>query len=83
MNTEQIVRSWKDDEYLLALSDQEQALLPDSPVGMAELSDDELLGVAGGTETALVCAVIATFVLSASLGAAYSIYLVATSKKDL
>ena len=79
MNSEQIVRSWKDDEYLLALSDQEQALLPDSPVGMAELSDDDLLGVAGGTETALICTIVislCSLAIGASVSAAVSVYIV-------
>jgi mersacidin/lichenicidin family type 2 lantibiotic len=49
MRSEEIVRSWKDETYRLNLSDKEQALLPDNPAGVIELTDAELCGVEGGT----------------------------------
>ena len=55
MTSEQIVRSWKDEEYFLALSDEDLALIPENPAGWVELSDADLLGVAGGTDTVLLC----------------------------
>jgi mersacidin/lichenicidin family type 2 lantibiotic len=43
-----IIRAWKDEEYRLSLSEAERALLPESPVGMIELTDEELDGASGG-----------------------------------
>lgn len=50
MNTDQIVKSWKDEDYANALNAAEQALLPENPVGLMELSDEDLLGVNGATD---------------------------------
>src|SRR5262245_43052468 len=49
MRKENIVRSWKDEDYRMSLSDDQQALLPDNPAGLIELADAELDGIAGGT----------------------------------
>lgn len=38
-----IIRAWKDEEYRMSLSEAEQALLPQHPSGLVEISDDELL----------------------------------------
>lgn len=43
-----IVRAWKDAEYRQNLSAEEQAVLPDSPAGELELTDDELNAIYGG-----------------------------------
>ena len=32
------IRAWKDEAYRLSLSSEEQALLPESPVGTSELT---------------------------------------------
>lgn len=37
-----IIRAWKDEEYRMSLSEAEQALLPEHPSGLIEISDDEL-----------------------------------------
>jgi mersacidin/lichenicidin family type 2 lantibiotic len=50
MKMEKIVHSWKDEDYRMSLSSDEQALLPDNPAGLIELSDAELGGMAGGME---------------------------------
>jgi len=42
-----IVRAWKDRSYRESLSDEEQALLPENPVGQLELTEDELKEVSG------------------------------------
>ena len=61
MRSEEIVRSWKDETYQLGLSAEEQALLPDNPAGMIELTDAELCGVDGGTLiTVFTCVCIPT-----------------------
>lgn len=49
MITNEIVRSWKDEDYLLNLSYAEQSLLPESPAGLTELTDAELKAAEGGT----------------------------------
>jgi len=53
MTIEQIVYGWKNEEYRLSLSSDEQALLPENPAGLIELSDEELHGADGGTGTPL------------------------------
>jgi len=42
-----IIRAWKDRSYRESLSDEEQALLPENPVGQLELTEDELKEVSG------------------------------------
>ena len=44
-----VIRAWKDEEYRMRLSDSEQAMLPQHPSGLIDLSDTELDGAAGGT----------------------------------
>jgi mersacidin/lichenicidin family type 2 lantibiotic len=48
MNTRDIIRAWKDEEYRLSLSEAERALLPAHPAGFIELTDTELDVAAGG-----------------------------------
>jgi mersacidin/lichenicidin family type 2 lantibiotic len=50
MKLEDIVRSWKDEDYRLSLGDAEQSLMPDHPAGLIELTDEELNGVDGGED---------------------------------
>jgi len=57
MRSEEIVLSWKDEAYQLSLSDKEQALLPDNPAGLIELTDAELCGVDGGTTVTIITCV--------------------------
>ena len=45
-----ITRAWTDEDYRLSLSASERALLPANPAGPAELSDDDLAAVLGGTD---------------------------------
>ena len=42
-----IVRAWKDETYRQSLSVKEQGLLPTSPVGEIDLTDEELEAVYG------------------------------------
>ncbi|MBV9034250.1 MAG: mersacidin/lichenicidin family type 2 lantibiotic, partial [Acidobacteriaceae bacterium] len=49
MKSDHVIRTWKDEEYRLNLSDAERALLPQHPSGMIELTGAELQGAAGGT----------------------------------
>lgn len=50
MKKEDIVRAWKDPAYRASLSTQEREALPDCPAGrpLAELQDEQLLGIVGG-----------------------------------
>jgi mersacidin/lichenicidin family type 2 lantibiotic len=49
MTSTEIVRSWKDENYLSSLSAAERTFLPVNPVGLTELTDEQLLGIEGGT----------------------------------
>jgi mersacidin/lichenicidin family type 2 lantibiotic len=44
-----IVRAWKDDLYRQGLTLEEQALVPESPIGEFELSDADLEMIYGGS----------------------------------
>jgi mersacidin/lichenicidin family type 2 lantibiotic len=57
MTNQEIVRSWKDEDYLLNLSSRERAYLPDNPAGLTELTDEDLLNVDGGST--VVCSAVA------------------------
>jgi mersacidin/lichenicidin family type 2 lantibiotic len=48
MLLDRIIRAWKDPEYRLNLSEEDQALLPENPAGAIELTDDELDMAVGG-----------------------------------
>ena len=48
MLLDKVIRAWKDPEYRLNLSEEEQEALPENPAGAIELTDDELDTVAGG-----------------------------------
>jgi len=70
MINEEIIRSWKDEAYLLSLSSEERNYLPDNPGGLMELTDEELLGVDGGTTApCLISAAKVTFYVSAAVSA--------------
>ena len=49
MTSAEIIRSWKDDEFRSTLSRSRQRRLPPNPAGMVELTDEQLLGVDGGS----------------------------------
>lgn len=44
-----IIRAWKDEDYLDNLSESDRSLLPQNPAGVIELTDRELLQAEGGT----------------------------------
>lgn len=44
-----VIRAWKDAEYRSSLTEDQRAMLPDSPAGGLDLSDLDLDSVAGGT----------------------------------
>ena len=48
MNPLEIIRAWKDEEYLMSLGETERAALPENPAGVVELDGAELEGQAGG-----------------------------------
>jgi len=57
MSPNDIIRAWKDEEYLSSLSAAEQAGLPPDPAGAVELFDRDLGDVDGGSTTVL-CSVV-------------------------
>jgi mersacidin/lichenicidin family type 2 lantibiotic len=63
MTNDEIVRSWKDDDYRLSLNSGELAFMPCNPAGLIELTDEELFGVEGGLTPSFV---VASFLLSAA-----------------
>lgn len=46
----EIIRAWKDEEYVSRLTPAEQGLLPQNPAGLIELPDDELRVAVGGKD---------------------------------
>jgi mersacidin/lichenicidin family type 2 lantibiotic len=54
MTNNEIVRSWKDDDYRLGLHSGELAFMPGNPAGLIELGDNELLEVDGGVTPTVV-----------------------------
>jgi mersacidin/lichenicidin family type 2 lantibiotic len=50
MSNQDIIRAWKDENYRLSLSREEQELLPANPAGTIELSDELLDQVVGGLD---------------------------------
>jgi mersacidin/lichenicidin family type 2 lantibiotic len=55
MSNLNIIRAWKDEEYSENLSREEQALLPQNPAGLLELSDQELAEVDGQSSCNITC----------------------------
>lgn len=50
-----IVRAWKDAEYRKTLSAEELALMPENPVGVVELTEDEISDIMGGNHGSQTC----------------------------
>ena len=51
MSINDVIRAWEDAEYRNSLSNDERAVLPDSPVGAIELTEDELTEVMGAAQS--------------------------------
>jgi mersacidin/lichenicidin family type 2 lantibiotic len=45
---DEIIRAWKDDDYLMSLSADERQALPENPAGLVELLGADLNQAAGG-----------------------------------
>jgi len=63
MTSDEIISSWKNEDYRLSLSIDEQALLPENPAGLIELSDWELLGIEGGSDPIIIGGSIAASII--------------------
>jgi mersacidin/lichenicidin family type 2 lantibiotic len=48
MSNNDIIRAWKDEDYSSSLSEEQRSQLPENPVGIVELSDEDMEVVAGG-----------------------------------
>jgi mersacidin/lichenicidin family type 2 lantibiotic len=68
MTSDEIVRSWKNDEYRLSLSLDDQAVLPENPAGLGELTDAELLGIDGGSFTTIYISIAVTMAICPGVG---------------
>ena len=44
MTHEDVIRSWKDEDFRLSLTPEQQAMLPSNPAGVAGLANEELTG---------------------------------------
>lgn len=54
MKKHQILTAWRDEEYLLSLSDAERAQIPEHPAGALEIEDDILRTITGGCAPSFV-----------------------------
>jgi mersacidin/lichenicidin family type 2 lantibiotic len=66
VSTEDIIRAWRDEEYRESLNEEQRAALPESPVGPIDLSEEELNGVEGGSDTDVLTAVTAIITIVGS-----------------
>ena len=48
MSNLDIIRAWKNEDYLESLNDEQRSSLPENPAGMIEMSDEDMAVVAGG-----------------------------------
>ena len=64
MKKNEIVRAWRDEDFLSNLSADQLAALPANPAGVVELREEDLGEVAGGA--ACTCQVYCTFACSDS-----------------
>ncbi|WP_392534163.1 mersacidin/lichenicidin family type 2 lantibiotic [Nostoc sp. C117] len=48
MSNNDIICSWKDEEYFNSLTEQQRSQLPENPAGIIELSDNEMEMIPGG-----------------------------------
>ena len=55
MNDQNTIRALKDPEFRASLSQSERASLPESPVGVVELTDGDLAEVNGGATYLSYC----------------------------
>ena len=46
-----IIRAWRDEDYLLGLSEAERAKMPQHPASFTEITDADLNGISGGTNS--------------------------------
>ncbi|MGB9181439.1 MAG: mersacidin/lichenicidin family type 2 lantibiotic [Pyrinomonadaceae bacterium] len=71
MSPDEIIRAWKDEEYLSTLSVTDRAMLPEDPAGAIELSDRDLGDVNGGSDipTGWICMSAATIAASTAVSA--------------
>lgn len=49
MSSYDIIRAWKDEDYLESLSEEQRSQLPENPAGIVEMSDEDMESVGGGS----------------------------------
>ena len=53
MKKRQILEAWRNEEYLLSLSQEERAAIPEHPSGLPDIEDDILKTITGGCGTTI------------------------------
>jgi len=48
MDKVDVIRAWKDQDYRDSLTEEQKAQLPENPVGLIELTDEDMSSVSGG-----------------------------------
>lgn len=48
MSNQEIINAWKDEDYWYSLSEEMRSRLPENPVGIIELCDQEMETIVGG-----------------------------------
>ncbi len=79
MTNQEIVRSWKDEDYLLNLSSLERAFLPGNPAGLTELTDKDLLDVDGGSTPVCSAAALSLIACTPAVKASFIVSAVVTA----
>ena len=75
MTANEIVRSWKDEDYRSVYRDEAMTFMPSNPAGLIDLTDEELLGIDGGTGdiTGVPCGRVASAAVGLSAGGILSL----------
>lgn len=55
MSGNEIIRSWKDEEYRLSMGSAQRSLLPANPAGLIELTDEALDDLIAGAAALASC----------------------------
>ncbi len=72
MTANEIVRSWKDEDYQSVYQGEAMTFMPSNPAGLIDLTDEELLGIDGGTTT-IPCGRVASAAVGLSAGGILSL----------
>jgi mersacidin/lichenicidin family type 2 lantibiotic len=63
-SAENVIRSWKDEDFRDNLSYSEMAAVPENPAGPLELTDDQLMAMNGGANPETVMPSVVVVIVS-------------------